>query len=62
MKDGIRSLGNQHASPKPLDDTQQKHRRPEDPPVPLKYLTQEEQSLIKKRYPELFLARCRSEI
>jgi hypothetical protein len=54
MKDGIRSLGNQHASPKPLDDTQQKHRRPEDAPVPLKYLTQEEQSLIKKRYPELF--------
>jgi hypothetical protein len=32
----------------------QKHRRPEDAPVPLKDLTKEEQLLIKKRYPALF--------
>jgi hypothetical protein len=32
----------------------QKHRRPEDAPVPLKDLTEEEQALIKKRCPELF--------
>ena len=32
----------------------QKNRRPEDAPVPLKDLTKEEQSLIKKRYPALF--------
>ena len=32
----------------------QKHRRPEDAPVPLKNLTQEEQALIRKHYPDLF--------
>ena len=32
----------------------QKHRRPEDAPVPLQDLTQEEQALIKKRCPGLF--------
>lgn len=32
----------------------QKHRRPEDAPVLLKDLTQDEQALIRKRYPELF--------
>jgi hypothetical protein len=32
----------------------QKHRRTEDAPVLLQDLTQEEQALIKKRYPELF--------
>jgi hypothetical protein len=32
----------------------QKHRRPEDAPVLLKDLTQEEQALIRKRYPGLF--------
>jgi hypothetical protein len=32
----------------------QKYRRPEDAPVPLKDLTQEEQALIKKHYPGLF--------
>jgi hypothetical protein len=32
----------------------QKHRRPEDTPVPLKDLTQEEQALIRKHYPDLF--------
>lgn len=32
----------------------QKHRRPEDAPVPLSALTAEEQALIKKHCPELF--------
>lgn len=32
----------------------QKHRRPEDAPVPLSALSVEEQALIKKRVPELF--------
>ena len=32
----------------------QKHRRPEDGPVPLNALTGEEQALIRKHYPELF--------
>jgi hypothetical protein len=32
----------------------QKQRRPEDAPVLLKDLTQDEQALIMKRYPELF--------
>ena len=32
----------------------QKHRRPEDKPVPLSALTAEEQAIIKKRCPELF--------
>lgn len=32
----------------------QKHRRPEDAPVPLKDLTEEEQSFIKKRLPGTF--------
>ncbi|MDD8027307.1 MAG: DUF3863 domain-containing protein [Acidobacteriota bacterium] len=32
----------------------QKHRRPEDAPVPLSALTAEEQTLIRRHYPELF--------
>jgi hypothetical protein len=32
----------------------QKHRRPEDAPVPLSALTAEEQTLIRKYCPELF--------
>ena len=32
----------------------QKHRRPEDAPVPVSALTAEEQAIIKKRCPELF--------
>ena len=32
----------------------QKQRRPEDAPVPLSELTEEEQTLIRKHYPELF--------
>lgn len=32
----------------------QKQRRPEDAPVPLSALTEEEQTLIRKHYPELF--------
>jgi hypothetical protein len=32
----------------------QKHRRPEDAPVPLSALTPEEQALIRKHYPDLF--------
>jgi hypothetical protein len=31
----------------------QKHRRPEDAPVPLSGLTDDEQLLIRKHYPEL---------
>ena len=32
----------------------QKHRRPDDSPVPLSALTPDEQTLIKKHYPDLF--------
>ncbi|MCX6872922.1 MAG: DUF3864 domain-containing protein [Verrucomicrobia bacterium] len=32
----------------------QNNRRPEDAPLPLKNLTKEEQSLIRKHYPALF--------
>jgi hypothetical protein len=35
----------------------QKQTRPQDKPIPLNQLTEEEQSLIRRRYPELFAAK-----
>ncbi len=48
------SAGNPSRNWSLINRINQKNRRPEDAPVPLKDLTEEEQSLIKKRYPNLY--------
>jgi hypothetical protein len=49
------TAGNPSRNWRLINRINQKNLRPEDAPVPLKALTKEEPSLIRKRYPALFL-------